>query len=57
MHAEVTNTMNHTSSLSPCRVCHLSVELVVKKRSKGFVCDFVGIGETGERVGQNLACK
>ncbi|KAH9817967.1 hypothetical protein DFH28DRAFT_926165 [Melampsora americana] len=33
MHAEVTNTMNPTVSLTPCQISHLKVENMVNKRS------------------------
>ncbi|KAH9816664.1 hypothetical protein DFH28DRAFT_1158132 [Melampsora americana] len=50
MHAEVTNTMNPTSSLSPCRVCHLKVNSLMEKRSTKYVCNFVGIDEDGNNA-------
>ncbi|KAH9817323.1 hypothetical protein DFH28DRAFT_926849 [Melampsora americana] len=50
MHAEVTNTMNPTTSLTPCRICHLKVKSLTEKRSTKYVCDFVGIDEAGERM-------
>ncbi|KAH9822651.1 hypothetical protein DFH28DRAFT_1049925 [Melampsora americana] len=49
MHAEVTNTMNPTTSLTPCRICHLKVKSLTEKRSTKYVCDFFGINEAGER--------
>lgn len=51
MHAEVTNTMNPTVSLSPCRVCDLKVETLLKKRSAAYVSNFVGVDEHGHKVG------
>lgn len=50
MHAEVSNTMNPTVSLSPCRVCELKVETLVKKRSLKYVSNFVGVDERGRKV-------
>ncbi|KAH9808346.1 hypothetical protein DFH28DRAFT_936321 [Melampsora americana] len=50
MHAEVTNTMNPTSSLSPCRVCHLKVKSLMDKRSSKYISDFVGIDEQGNKA-------
>lgn len=50
MHAEVTNTMNPGTSLSPCRICNLKVESLMKKRTKEYICDFVGIDEAGNRA-------
>ncbi|KAH9815040.1 hypothetical protein DFH28DRAFT_1166770 [Melampsora americana] len=47
MHAEVTNTMNPTSSLTPCRICKLRAASMAKKKSKKYICDFLGIDEVG----------
>ncbi|KAH9819653.1 hypothetical protein DFH28DRAFT_886252, partial [Melampsora americana] len=50
MHAEVTNTMNPTTSLTPCRVCQLKVQSLMKKRSPEYVCDFLGVDKDGNRA-------
>lgn len=50
MHAEVTNTMNPTVSLTPCRICHLKVENLMEKRSVRYVSEFVGIDKSGNKV-------
>ncbi|KAH9812707.1 hypothetical protein DFH28DRAFT_1061525, partial [Melampsora americana] len=49
MHAEVTNTMNPTTSLTPCRICNLKVQSLMDKRSSRYICDFLGIDETGNK--------
>ncbi|KAH9818447.1 hypothetical protein DFH28DRAFT_1152318 [Melampsora americana] len=49
MHAEVTNTMNPTVSLTPCRICDLKVETLMDKRSTKYVSNFVGVGEDGTK--------
>ncbi|KAH9809084.1 hypothetical protein DFH28DRAFT_1225958 [Melampsora americana] len=49
MHAEVTNTMNPTVSLTPCRICDLKVETLMDKRSAKYVSNFVGVGEDGKK--------
>ncbi|KAH9813956.1 hypothetical protein DFH28DRAFT_835426, partial [Melampsora americana] len=49
MHAEVTNTMNPTTSLTPCQICNLKVQSLMDKRSSRYICDFLGIDETGNK--------
>jgi hypothetical protein len=50
MHAEVTNSTNPGTSLSPCRICNLKVKSLMEKRSKKYICDFVGIDKDGDHV-------
>jgi hypothetical protein len=54
MHAEVTNTMNPTVSLSPCRVCDLRVKTIADKRTSKYVSNFVGVDEKGHPVRSSL---
>ncbi|KAH9812927.1 hypothetical protein DFH28DRAFT_1129296 [Melampsora americana] len=49
MHAEVTNTMMPTNSLTPCRICNLRVNSMADKRSTQYICDFVGVDENGNK--------
>ncbi|KAH9811046.1 hypothetical protein DFH28DRAFT_1131415 [Melampsora americana] len=49
MHAEVSNTMNPTSSLTPCRICNLKVRAMVDKKSEKYVSNFVGHDENGNK--------
>ncbi|KAH9820344.1 hypothetical protein DFH28DRAFT_884841, partial [Melampsora americana] len=43
MHVEISNTTNPSGTLSPCRICDLTVELRADKQSKTYVQQFVGI--------------
>ncbi|KAH9821274.1 hypothetical protein DFH28DRAFT_923682 [Melampsora americana] len=49
MHAEITNTLNPSSSLSPCRICKLQAKSMIEKRSTKYIEDFVGIDEDGRQ--------
>lgn len=51
MHAEISNTMNPSSSLSPCRVCDLSVKLKVDKQTPSYIAQFIGVSLAGDLVG------
>ncbi|KAH9822523.1 hypothetical protein DFH28DRAFT_864089, partial [Melampsora americana] len=50
MHAEITNTLNPSSSLSPCRICNLQAKSMMEKRTTKYICDFVGINEDGHQA-------
>ncbi|KAH9823364.1 hypothetical protein DFH28DRAFT_922254 [Melampsora americana] len=50
MHMEVTNTMNPSVSLTPCRICDLKVETLMDKRSARYISNFVGIDEDGSKT-------
>jgi hypothetical protein len=50
MHAEITNTLNPSNSLSPCRMCDLQVTQKVQKESIEFVRDFLALDENGLKV-------
>ncbi|KAH9815307.1 hypothetical protein DFH28DRAFT_969339 [Melampsora americana] len=43
MHAEISNTTNPSGTLSPCRVCDLTVESRSDKQTETYVQKFVGI--------------
>ncbi|KAH9807809.1 hypothetical protein DFH28DRAFT_1201673 [Melampsora americana] len=43
MHAEISNTTNPSGTLSPCRICDLTVESRADKQSETYVQQFVGI--------------
>ncbi|KAH9810721.1 hypothetical protein DFH28DRAFT_488008 [Melampsora americana] len=43
MHAEISNTTNPSGTLSPCRVCDLTVESRADKQTETYVQKFVGI--------------
>ncbi|KAH9824732.1 hypothetical protein DFH28DRAFT_1077281 [Melampsora americana] len=45
MHAEITNTMNPSSSLIPCQICNLQAKSMMEKRTTKYICDFVRIDE------------
>ncbi|KAH9819229.1 hypothetical protein DFH28DRAFT_1080489 [Melampsora americana] len=49
MHAEITNTLNPSSSLSPCRICNLQAKSMNEKRTTKYIGDFVGIDEDGRQ--------
>ncbi|KAH9812787.1 hypothetical protein DFH28DRAFT_898348, partial [Melampsora americana] len=44
MHAEISNTTNPSGTLSPCRICDLTVESRADKQSERYIQQFVGIG-------------
>ncbi|KAH9807975.1 hypothetical protein DFH28DRAFT_1199728 [Melampsora americana] len=44
MHAEISNTTNPSGTLSPCRICDLTVESRADKQSAWYIQQFVGIG-------------
>lgn len=56
MHAEVSNTMNPTVSLTPCWICHLKVDSMLEKRSKQYINNFIGVDENGNKV-RILICR
>ncbi|KAH9812611.1 hypothetical protein DFH28DRAFT_1177059 [Melampsora americana] len=47
MHAEISNTTNPSGTLSPCRICDLTVESRADKQTKRYVQRFVGIDQNG----------
>ncbi|KAH9809499.1 hypothetical protein DFH28DRAFT_1133401 [Melampsora americana] len=47
MHAEISNTTNPSGTLSPCRICDLTVESRADKQTKNYVQRFVGIDQNG----------
>lgn len=47
MHAEISNTLNPSSTLTPCRTCKLTVVSRAEKQTEGYVQDFVGINAQG----------
>lgn len=44
MHAEISNTTNPSGTLTPCRICNLTVESRAEKQTETYVQQFVGIG-------------
>ncbi|KAH9824993.1 hypothetical protein DFH28DRAFT_878220, partial [Melampsora americana] len=44
MHAEISNTTNPSGTLSPCRICDLTVESRADKQTERYIQHFVGIG-------------
>ncbi|KAH9806620.1 hypothetical protein DFH28DRAFT_1179455, partial [Melampsora americana] len=44
MHAEISNTTNPSGTLTPCRICDLTVESRAEKQTETYVQHFVGIG-------------
>ncbi|KAH9820336.1 hypothetical protein DFH28DRAFT_1079753 [Melampsora americana] len=47
MHTEITNTMNPSSSLSPCRICKLQAKSMIEKRTTKYIGNFVATNEDG----------
>ncbi|KAH9807689.1 hypothetical protein DFH28DRAFT_1202846, partial [Melampsora americana] len=45
MHAEISNTTNPSGTLTPCRICDLTVESRADKQSTNYVQQFVGIDQ------------
>ncbi|KAH9820476.1 hypothetical protein DFH28DRAFT_1217996 [Melampsora americana] len=43
MHAEITNTMNPSMALHPCRMCNLGVSAQHEKLSEKYIKNFVGL--------------
>lgn len=43
MHAEISNTVNPTITLNPCRVCKLQVVEMEEKKTQEFIEGFVGV--------------
>lgn len=50
MHAEISNTPNPSSSLNPCRICHLSVDTKAQKQTPNYVQSFLGLDQFGAKV-------
>lgn len=50
MHAEITNTLNPSNSLNPCRICTLNVRTKAEKQSVSYILDFLGVDGFGVRV-------
>ncbi|KAH9809107.1 hypothetical protein DFH28DRAFT_1191574 [Melampsora americana] len=45
MHSEISNTTNPSGTLSPCRICNLTVESRAEKQTETYIQQFVGINE------------
>ncbi|KAH9807795.1 hypothetical protein DFH28DRAFT_1001874 [Melampsora americana] len=45
MHSEISNTTNPSGTLSPCRICNLTVESRAEKQTPIYIQRFVGIDE------------
>ncbi|KAH9810402.1 hypothetical protein DFH28DRAFT_932887 [Melampsora americana] len=45
MHAEISNTTNPSGTLSPCRICNLTVESRADKQTEFYIQKFVGIDQ------------
>ncbi|KAH9814114.1 hypothetical protein DFH28DRAFT_972285 [Melampsora americana] len=45
MHSEISNTTNPSGTLSPCRICDLTVESRADKQTPTYIQQFVGIDE------------
>ncbi|KAH9808248.1 hypothetical protein DFH28DRAFT_998033 [Melampsora americana] len=45
MHSEISNTTNPSGTLSPCRICDLTVESRAEKQTPTYIQQFVGIDE------------
>ncbi|KAH9811537.1 hypothetical protein DFH28DRAFT_900388 [Melampsora americana] len=45
MHSEISNTTNPSGTLSPCRICDLTVESRAEKQTEAYVQRFVGIDQ------------
>ncbi|KAH9810013.1 hypothetical protein DFH28DRAFT_1132572 [Melampsora americana] len=49
MHAEISNTTNPANTLTPCRMCDLSVARMADKKSLEYVSAFVGLSLEGHK--------
>ncbi|KAH9815245.1 hypothetical protein DFH28DRAFT_840096, partial [Melampsora americana] len=56
MHAEVTNTLNPTVLLTPCRICKLKAESLLKKRTTTYVSNFAGVDDMGLKFNLPRRC-
>ena len=54
MHAEVTNTPNPGTSLTPCRMCQLKVDRIAERKSLNYIRNFMMINPDGSEVCLNF---
>ncbi|KAH9815296.1 hypothetical protein DFH28DRAFT_279386 [Melampsora americana] len=56
MHAEISNTCNPASTLTPCRMCPLSASSMADKKTARYIQQFLGISSGGVRTSVSARC-
>ncbi|KAH9813552.1 hypothetical protein DFH28DRAFT_973720 [Melampsora americana] len=56
MHAEISNTCNPASTLTPCRMCPLSASSMGDKKTARYIQQFLGVSSGGVRTSPIARC-